>query len=222
LRTLRWFDTINPLDPRGESAGVDALLARYYFPNNQNIWFWLLHNEKAQLKGNEQLASAKNIEPGGRWQIPLGNAELAISAHHRLRLDQQRETKIAGDFRFDYFLGFWGEYQYLLAETNSGQQLSLGADYTLPLFYGWHLMLEQQISSQSQIPDFTAFSLDFPLSIFANFTLALLTDSDFESTNLSLQYQRSYDQIIWFVTFSSQRENSQSENIISFDLSYDF
>jgi len=220
LRTLRWFDTINPLDPKAESSGVDALLLRYYFADNQNIWLWLVQGKQGSLKGNEQLPSAENLEPGLRWQMVLGNAEIALAAHHRQRLDLQHETKLAGDFRCDYFLGFWGEFQYLFTTEATQQQFTLGSDYTLPIFNGWHIMLEQQLFSNSQIPNLTALSLDFPLSLFDSFTLAYLRSS--QSQNLSLQYQRSYDQLFWYILLGRQEQNSVFENNISLNLSYHF
>jgi hypothetical protein len=52
LRTLMWFDTIDPLDPLQLTEGVYGILGRCYFKNNANIWAWGLAG-KNNLKGLE-------------------------------------------------------------------------------------------------------------------------------------------------------------------------
>jgi len=40
LRPLQWFDRLDPRDPLALTDGVYAGLARYYFPNDANVWTW--------------------------------------------------------------------------------------------------------------------------------------------------------------------------------------
>ena len=84
LRPLMWFDQLDPRDPLQLTDGVYALLGKYYFQNNANIWLWGLYgNDK--IRGLEFFPSNKNkIEYGGRLQYPVLTGELALSAHHLL------------------------------------------------------------------------------------------------------------------------------------------
>ena len=83
LRPLRWFDQIDPRDPLQITAGVDALLLRYYLLSNANVWLWgMMGNDTP--KGWEILPSTSDDpEYGGRLQVPVGPGEIAASYHHR-------------------------------------------------------------------------------------------------------------------------------------------
>ncbi len=71
LRSLKWFDSIDPRDPQEETGGVQAALFRYYFLNNTNIWLWAIY-AKDELKGLESFASKNDsYEFGGRIQYPF-------------------------------------------------------------------------------------------------------------------------------------------------------
>ncbi|KPK71093.1 hypothetical protein AMJ87_07695, partial [candidate division WOR_3 bacterium SM23_60] len=43
FRPLMWFDQIDVRDPLRITDGVYALLLRYYFLNNANVWLWGLY-----------------------------------------------------------------------------------------------------------------------------------------------------------------------------------
>lgn len=89
LRPLMWFDRIDPRDPLQITDGVYALLLRYYFLNNANIWLWGLYGND-ETKGWEFIPSdEKSIEYGGRFQVPVPMGEIAVSYHHR-RIDLQK------------------------------------------------------------------------------------------------------------------------------------
>ncbi len=126
LRSLMWFDSLDPRDPQQLTDGVYGVLIRYYFLNNANIWLWgLLQND--ELKGTEFIYSDKNTpEWGGRIQHPLGQGEVAITVHHRetdinktidsyiplpiaLDIPNITEQRYALDGKWDYELGFWFE-----------------------------------------------------------------------------------------------------------------
>ena len=218
LRTLRWFDTLNPLDPRQESTGVDALMARYYFLDNQNIWFWLIDCEKGEMKGNESLASGENIEPGFRVQIPWDSAEFGLSAHHRRLESQEDQTKIAGDFFIDYILGFWGEYSYQIQTDQNKNQFTLGTDYTVSFITGLHFTGEyyQGVNDQAQL----ALSLDFPVSIFDTAMISYFYQED--GASVSANWQRTYDQFSWYLIMSHSDYFDKTKNSINVNVSYNF
>ncbi len=58
LRSLMWFDRIDPRDPVKLTRGVKSLLLRYYFLNNANIWIWGLY-DNSTLKGLEFIPTKK-------------------------------------------------------------------------------------------------------------------------------------------------------------------
>ena len=56
LRPLMWFDHMDPRDPLQLTDGVYAVLGRYFFQNNANIWLWGLLPGKT-AKGSRSLPS---------------------------------------------------------------------------------------------------------------------------------------------------------------------
>lgn len=164
LRSLMWFDQIDPRDPLQITRGVPAALFRYYFLNNANVWVWgVLGDDKT--KGLEVVPSAKNsFEFGGRAQLPVGPGELALTYHHRMadlrpfldklpyltplsysiNLDPIPENRYAVDGRWDMGIGLWFESALVHKEVDIVQldyqkYLTIGADYTFGLGNGLHL-----------------------------------------------------------------------------------
>ena len=83
LRPLMWFDRIDPRDPLQITDGVYALLGRYYFLNNTNIWLWGLYGNN-ETKGWEFIPTESNTpEFGGRIQVPVPRGEIGLSYHTR-------------------------------------------------------------------------------------------------------------------------------------------
>ncbi len=83
FRPLMWFDSLDPRDPLQITSGVYALLLRYYFLNNANIWLWGLWGNE-DLRGWEIHPSLKDQpEWGGRIQYPMPAGEVGLSFHRR-------------------------------------------------------------------------------------------------------------------------------------------
>ncbi|MFO7890254.1 MAG: hypothetical protein R6V04_07925 [bacterium] len=83
LRSLMWFDRLDPRDPLQITEGVYGLLLRYYFLNNTNIWFWVLLGNDNR-KGWEILPSTDtDPEKGGRLQSPVPLGEVGFTYHQR-------------------------------------------------------------------------------------------------------------------------------------------
>jgi len=159
FRPLMWFDGLDVRDPLQLTDGVYSVLGRYYFPDNANIWLWtLMGNPKP--KGWETIGSARwKPEVGGRFQVPAGPGELALSTHFR-KADAQsllpitsgktflNESRIGLDGKWDVGIGLWFESSVALLEKND-YNLSVvqdvwtfGADYTLPFGSGLGVTLE--------------------------------------------------------------------------------
>lgn len=159
FRPLMWFDGMDVRDPLQLTDGVYGVLGRYYFPNNANVWLWsLLGNTKP--KGWETMGSAQwKPEVGGRFQMPAGQGEIALSTHYRKANVYSfkstvpdntllNESKIGLDGKWDVGIGLWFESSVTLLDANTynlpqvQDAWNLGADYTLPLGNGLGVTLE--------------------------------------------------------------------------------
>ena len=155
LRSLMWFDRIDPRDPQQITDGVYGMLAKYTFLNNANIWAWGLYGNNG-TKGLEVIPSKENsFEFGGRAQHPVATGEMALSYHHRtvdpgqlgLTVEQGSENRVALDGIWDAEIAFWFEtvlvHQDIAIESLRYRNLiTLGADYTFGVGSGLHVLAE--------------------------------------------------------------------------------
>jgi hypothetical protein len=159
FRPLMWFDGVDIRDPLQLTDGVYGALARYYFPNNANIWLWTLMGNK-NPKGYETIGSALwQPEIGGRVQIPAGPGELALSTNFRnvdvhntiLTVPENTllsEKRIGLDGKWDLGIGLWFESSVTKLDANTynlptvQDSWNLGADYTFGVGSGLGMTLE--------------------------------------------------------------------------------
>ena len=111
--------------------GVYGVLARYYFDNNANIWFWTLYGNK-DPKGWEATDTYWKIPEGGmRIQYPMKKGEVALSYHYRtadsreLPLEGYQfkkipENRIGFDGKWDVKIGLWVEGAWIHKSKNVG------------------------------------------------------------------------------------------------------
>ena len=218
LRPLMWFDRIDPRDPLQMTDGVYAVLGRYYFINNANIWLWALYGN-AETKGMEALPSDKEkVEYGGRVQVPVFTGEVGLTFHHRqadLR-DQPAavllsaensipEDRFGFDCKLDLGIGLWFEgtliHQDVLSKQLQYQRLSnIGLDYTLPLANGVYAMAEYFTLATSEEAlrggesfSFTAASFNYPLNIVDSFTIIVYYNNKNKDWYRFFNWQRMYD-----------------------------
>ena len=235
LRPLMWFDSIDPRDPLQLTDGVYGLLGRYYFLNNANIWLWGLYGND-DLKGWETLPSYKReIEFGGRAQVPVPAGEMGLSYHHRRvnpkgtgfgaqypAQDKFSEQRIGLDGKWDIAVGLWLEGTVTrqdldVPEPRYQKLLTVGTDYTFDIGNGPHLLLEQFVrvetknlfgSGDSQ--SISAMSADYPLSFLDTVLAIVYYDWEFDNWSGFLTWRRSYDR--WQVHVSAFR-NPDRETI---------
>jgi hypothetical protein len=228
LRPLMWFDSIDPRDPLQLTDGVYGLLGRYYFLNNANIWLWGLYGND-DLKGWETLPSyEREIEYGGRIQMPVRAGEMGLSYHHRRvnpedslfgvqypARDKFSEQRIGLDGKWDIVVGLWLEgvvnrQDLDVPEPRYQKILTVGTDYTFDIGNGPHLLLEQFVrietkdlfgSGESQ--SISAMSVDYPLSFLDTVLAIIYYDWEFDEWSGFLTWRRTYDQ--WQVHLSAFR-----------------
>ena len=218
LRPLMWFDRIDPRDPLQITDGVYALLLRYYFLNNTNLWLWGLYGNDA-TKGWEIIPSdRKKIEFGGRWQMPIYKGELAITYHHRqadlkkgllgltpLGNESIPEDRLGVDGKWDLGIGLWFEAAIIhqqsdLPAMKYQRLMNLGMDYTFGLGNGLHAMLENFVYETSDKAfgsgeniTFSALSLGYPINLLDQMTGMIYYDWKNENWYRFLNWQRSYN-----------------------------
>jgi hypothetical protein len=216
LRTLRWFDTIDPVDLQKESAGVDALVSNYYFSGNQNILLWVIDSPEGSIKGNETVAGSDNYEPGFRFQFPWKAAEIGFSAHHRISENNDKINKYATDIFVDYYLGIWSEISY--NDFSKFHTYTLGCDYSISVLNGFHLVAEYQ--QQNDIRGCWAYSVDYPISIFDQFSIIYFTSN--LSKNITINWQRSYDDFSAYLFYNLSKFDTIEKNVIGINIFYCF
>ena len=243
LRSLQWFDSLDPRDPLEVTDGVWGILARQYFPNNSTLWLWGLYGNDG-LKGLEQYASDENRpEYGLRWQFPVHRGEIAFTYHNR-RLDREyarshglpsitdgTENRYALDGVFDLGIGVWFEAAASNISTDSSDSLwtkylTVGADYTFDIGSGLHVIGEHFIRSEEE-ENFmtTALSLDYSLGILDTVTFIAFFDWQNREFSPSLSWQRTWDDWLLNATAfynGNDREGRFSGTGFRVMLSYNF
>ena len=130
LRPLQWFNQMDPRDPLQLTNGVQAVLGRYYFADNTNVWLWMLYGND-NTRGSDVFATDNNtLEYGGRVQFPISRGELAFSYHHRtanigalqmLPFEDVSENRIGIDAKLDVTVGLWVEATHQQKTKNMAQ-----------------------------------------------------------------------------------------------------
>lgn len=215
LRSLMWFDQIDPNDPLALTHGVYGALLRYYFQNNVDLWAWGLYGNN-NIKGNELFkTSEKRPEYGGRFEFPLLNGDSAISVNRRYvdptdfanktfrSLEDGSENRFAIDGNWDLGIGAWFETsmeQLKIDEANSlwHKLLTLGMDYTL--LSGIHFTFEHylngignEVSTSYQIYHFSVLEADYPLTLLDTITGLSYYDWDNHKIYYFISWVRTYD-----------------------------
>ncbi len=206
LRSLKWFDTIEPQDPQEETEAVRAALFRYYFLNNANVWLWGIY-AKDEFKGLDSLVSRDDsFEFGGRIQYPFEFCEAAFSFNHRkLKIGDINENRFGFDARWDFVIGLWLEavaskYSQNVFTPNWKKFLTIGADYSIPFGNGLYVLCEHFIySNSSKIlksnyeTNSTAISLNYPIGLLDNISTILIYDWKNRDFYRYLSYQLNFD-----------------------------
>jgi len=234
LRPLMWFDRIDPRDPLQLTDGVYAVLGRYYFQNNANLWLWGLYGNN-DTKGWELAATEnKTVEYGGRIQSPLWTGEVGLTYHHRradLNTMLSASTGYAGlnvpedrygvDGKWDIGIGVWFEgalihQQSELFGMTYQRQWTIGTDYTFAVGNGVSAAMEY---FQSEYPagEFTsaaghglsALSLTYSMGVVDQLSAMFYRDWHNKEWYRLISWHRTYDNWIFYFTGFWNPENVQ-------------
>lgn len=222
LRPLMWFDQIDPRDPLQLTDGVWALLGRYYFLNNANVWIWGLYGNNKPRGWEIVPVNKKYPEFGGRVQLPVPGGEAAISYHHRIAdntgvtgfdkiYDRIPEDRFGFDAKWDLKIGLWLEGSWTSKWKNIGlltneEILNAGLDYTFKLGNGLYLAYEQLILATAEkafdMRNRSIFSLvmaNYPVGLFDKLSGIVYYDWTANKMYNFLSWQRQYDKITIYV-----------------------
>ena len=194
LRSLSWFDTIDIKDPTGQTDAVEALRLRL-FPNNSiGLWLWSINNKQDTLSF------------GGRTELSIDAGELGLTYHIDQSATPQSigqspayianaHQRIAFDYRYDGYFGFWLESAAILSDSKSEAQpnrhtlITVGTDYTIPIGPGLLVMVENMnIREFSTVTDnvnthnYTAFMASIPMNMLVQ--LMFITQVDWKNNHL--------------------------------------
>jgi hypothetical protein len=238
FRPLMWFDRLDPRDPIQIADGVYALLLRYYFLDNANIWFWALYGNN-DTKGWELAPTEHNTpEFGGRVQTLLWSGEVGCSYHHR-RADlgsvvqlpvsgahsSVAEDRIGLDGKWDLGVGLWVEAVLLDRQTEIPglkyqRQWTLGADYTFDIGGGLTALTEYFRSENPNLPfgpaggtGFSGWSLNYPLGVIDRISLLLYRDWTNRAWYRLATWQSSYDNWVIYLIGYWNPENVQLDGL---------
>ncbi|MDA3812803.1 MAG: hypothetical protein PF570_00985 [Candidatus Cloacimonetes bacterium] len=213
LRSLQWFDSMNPHDPTKTTEGVKAILGRYYFINNTNIWLWGVWGDREETSINKFFYEEDNLEFGGRVQYPFKYCETGFTAHHR-KIDDPTfdyETKYGLDLRWDMAFGFWiesGLNVYQNAENSSYLRLfSIGTDYTFGIGNGIYCLFEHQYFSELKEdfwesidkPGASSMLMSYPLGMFDSIKSIITYNWQSEFYYCSFSFNRNYDYLSIYI-----------------------
>lgn len=215
IRPLMWFDQIDPRDPLKLTDGVWAVLGRYYFLNNANVWLWgILGSE--ETKGWEVMPSVKNQpEIGGRMQFPYSIGEIGLSYHHRKVADlaysetaqNVPESRFGIDIRMDWMIGLWMEGSNVSKSEEAGNLtnqtfLNIGGDYTFGIGSGLYFSLEHLIMAYDNDPfvfenpvGFSVATASYPIGLFDNLSAILYYDWRNNNAYNFINYQKQLNTI---------------------------
>lgn len=200
LRSLQWFDTMNPTDPLKLTDGVYGALFRHYFLNNTNIWLWSLYGN-SERKGIETIGTQKKSpEFGGRAQGMLLKGEMGVTAHYR-EIPGDKEYRVALDGRWDQFVGSWFESVLLKSNTSQTVLLTLGTDYTFEIGNGLYCMTEHMLSDMDtdlfdQQSQFSTLMITYPLTLFDNLSSITYYSWDTNEWSQYISWQRTYNRVM--------------------------
>jgi hypothetical protein len=211
LRTLTWFDRVDPRDPLKQTDGVYGLRYKYSFLNNSILWLWGLYDNN-QPKGYEIYPTAKKTpELGGRYQLQIPLGEAAATFHTRM-VDagflNYRENRYALDGRWDIGIGIW--FESALQQSQSkllpypwNKMLTIGGDYTFGIGNGIYFLAENLTSITSaktwgndNDKNISAVMASYPAWTLDNFALQVYYDWQGKNIYQYYLWQRTYDNLI--------------------------
>jgi hypothetical protein len=212
LRPLMWFDALDPTDPLELTSGVTGLSATYHYDFGWSSQAWILLADDP-IGWEVFPDKSGTVETGGRINIPSNQGQIGVSTHFRIAdidtfysddLDLY-EGRIGLDGFWDVGIGLWVESVYKHQELSTEPfleqiQATLGADYTIWVGNGLHLMAEHMVVNtwnspliEDQTLQLTTAMLSYSPTMFDQMSLLVLMNWENETPLAYLSWGRTYD-----------------------------
>ena len=204
LRSLAWFDTIDPKDPTGQTDAVEALRLRLYPTGSLALWLWSINSDQDTLSYGGRAELSTSI---GEWGLTYYQdpTELGQSVGQFPIFTSGPHQRAAMDYRYDGYFGFWFEGVGIFADSKQDVDLNrftlftLGADYTVPVGSGLLIMAEtMKINGSSTAGDsssdqtYTALMASLPINMLHQ--LMFITQIDWDNNH-------AYNYLRWGITY---------------------
>lgn len=204
LRSLAWFDTIDPKDPTGQTDAVEAFRLRLFPTSSLAFWLWSTNNDRDTLSYGGRAELSTSI---GEWGLTYHQdpAELGQSVGQFPIFISGPHQRIALDYRYDGYFGFWFEGAGIFADSKQDVELNrftlftLGADYTIPVGSGLLIMAEtMKINGPSTAADssskltYTALMASLPINMLHH--LMFIAQIDWDNSHI-------YNYLRWGITY---------------------
>ena len=204
LRSLAWFDTIDPKDPTGQTDAVEAFRLRLFPTSSLAFWLWSTNNDRDTLSYGGRAELSTSI---GEWGLTYHQdpAELGQSVGQFPIFISGPHQRIALDYRYDGYFGFWFEGAGIFADSKQDVELNrftlftLGADYTIPVGSGLLIMAEtMKINGSSTAADssskltYTALMVSLPINMLHH--LMFIAQIDWDNSHI-------YNYLRWGITY---------------------
>ena len=213
LRTLSWFDSIDPIDLTGQTTGVRALRLRWYPMHYLSSWAWIIDNEDETHSYGTRVEISSVF---GEWGISYHKDHSKIVRNiNSLGISiNQPNARFAVDYRFDGLVGFWNESAIIKANEANIFMTTLGADYTLPIAGGILItaecmLLKNQFDNMGRNAEFFALMASTPLSINHQIMLVSQVGADLEKMYHHLRWTSTYNyySLNFICTFYPEKSN---------------
>jgi len=213
LRSLMWFDRLDPTDPLQMTEGIYALRFKYNSLSNASLWLWcLIDNE--DTKGLEILPTASDKpEYGGRWQHPLLGGEMALTVHTRrvdgsgFYLPDYTENRLGLDGQWDLGVGLWFEFVWQEQRADGlpydwAKMITVGLDYTFNIGNGLYIVAEHMVAVSSNEPfgwdektEVSACSVSYPIGLLDSLQAIGYYSWEQKKYYQHLSWRRAYDRV---------------------------
>ncbi len=228
LRSLMWFDSMDPRDPQSLTTGVWAVRMRYDALDNSSLWLWGIYPD-GERKGLEMIPSEEGYpELGGRYLRPVPAGEMAVSLNARRAEDpgtriDTGEYRIGLEGKWDVEAGLWFEavMQHQDADVIPMQwrkMLTLGLDYTFGIGNGLYTVIEHMGIFMSRgtwgsDDDYqtSAWMASYPIGVMDNISAIGYYSWEAEKYYQYAAWQRSWDDWILHISAFHYPETEASQ-----------
>ena len=197
LRPLSWFDTFDIKDPSGQTDGVEAFKLQYFSSNMIGLSSCVINNKVDTLTygGRGEITTALGdfgftyLKDPSRSKRSIGQIRAPIADSHK---------RIAFDYRYDGFIGFWNESVIIKSTKSNINLISIGADYTLPFLNGVYVMIEamhiqNEINNLKSNQNFSVYMASMPIGMIHQATYISQREWEENKTYQYLRWSSTYD-----------------------------